>query len=70
MFVNTFVNHCFTMDNRKGVVPVKTDTQICFRTTSEFKARLEAQAKREHRPVSNLITKVLEEYLEQTEPKN
>lgn len=49
---------------------MKTDTQICFRTTSEFKARLEAQAKREHRPVSNLITKVLEEYLEQTEPKN
>lgn len=49
---------------------MKTDTQICFRTTSEFKAQLEAQAKREHRPVSNLIVKVLEEYLEQIEPKD
>lgn len=48
---------------------MKTDTQICFRATSEFKARLEAQAKREHRPLSNLITKVLEEYLEQVESK-
>lgn len=47
----------------------KTDTQIGFRTTSEFKARLEAQAQRERRPLSNLITKVLEEYLEQAEPK-
>ena len=49
---------------------MKTDTQICFRTTSEFKARLEAQAQREHRPLSNLITKVLEEYLDQVEPKH
>ena len=46
---------------------MKTDTQISFRTTSEFKARLEAQAR--HRPLSNLITKVLEEYLDQAEPK-
>ena len=59
------------MDNKKGGDPkMKTDTQICFRTTSEFKARLEAQAQREHRPLSNLITKVLEEYLEQVEPKH
>ena len=42
----------------------KTDTQISFRTTSEFKERLEAQAHKERRPVSNLIVKVLEEYLE------
>ena len=35
----------------------KTDTQIGFRVTSEFKARLEAQARRERRPVSNLILK-------------
>ncbi len=48
---------------------MKTDTQISFRTTSEFKERLEAQAQREHRAVSNLITKVLEEYLDQAEPK-
>lgn len=47
----------------------KTDTQISFRVTSEFKARLEAQAKRERRPVSNLIMKVLEEYLDEAEPK-
>ena len=49
---------------------MKTDTQICFRTTSEFKARLEAQAKREHRAVSNLITLVLEEYLDRVEPRD
>jgi len=47
----------------------KTDTQIGFRTTMEFKARLEAQAKREHRGLSNLILKVLDEYLEEHEPK-
>ncbi len=45
----------------------KTDTQISFRTTSEFKERLEAQAYKERRPVSNLILKVLEEYLEAQE---
>ena len=48
----------------------KTDTQIGFRTTSEFKARLDAQAQRERRPVSNLILKVLEEYLDQAEAQN
>ena len=48
----------------------KTDTQIGFRTTSEFKARLEAQAQRERRPVSNLILKVLEEYLDHAEAQN
>lgn len=47
----------------------KTNAQIGFRVTDEFKTRLEAQAKRERRPVSNLIVKVLEEYLEQAEPK-
>jgi len=45
----------------------KTDTQIGFRATSEFKARLEAQAQKERRPVSNLIVKVLEEYLDSVE---
>lgn len=45
----------------------KTDTQVSFRTTNEFKARLEAQAQRERRPVSNLIVKVLEDYLEEME---
>ena len=44
----------------------KTDTQISFRVTSEFKARLEAQAQRERRAVSNLI---LKEYLDAVEPE-
>ncbi len=47
----------------------KTDTQISFRTTSEFKARLEAQAQREHRAVANLVKIVLEEYLDRVEQK-
>lgn len=47
----------------------KTDTQINCRVTSEFKARLEAQAQKERRNVSNLILKVMEDYLEQVEPK-
>ena len=47
----------------------KTDAQIGFRTTKEFKARLEAQAKREHRGLSNLILMVLDEYLKEHEPK-
>ena len=45
----------------------KTDTQISLRVTSQFKARLERQAERERRSVSNLILKVMEEYLEQQE---
>ncbi len=48
---------------------LKTDTQISFRVTSEFKARLEAQAEKEHRPVANLVKLVLEEYLERVEQK-
>ncbi len=47
----------------------KTDTQIGIRVTSEFKARLEAQAEKEHRPVANLVKLVLEEYLKQAEQK-
>ena len=48
----------------------KTDTQIAVRVTSEFKARLEAQAQKEHRSVANLVYKVMEEYLakEETAP--
>lgn len=45
----------------------KTETKITFRVTYEFKARLETQAQKEHRPVANLIHKVMEEYLEQQE---
>ena len=47
----------------------KTDTQINCRVTSEFKARLEAQAQKERRSISNLILNVMEDYLEQVEPK-
>lgn len=47
----------------------KTETKLTFRVTNEFKARIEAQAEKEHRPVANLIHKVMEEYLEQQEGK-
>ena len=43
----------------------KTDTQIGIRVTSEFKAQLEEQAQKERRSVSNLILKVMEEYLQE-----
>ena len=45
----------------------KTETQIGIRVTNEFKARLEAQAEKEHRSVANLIRLVMEAYLEQQE---
>jgi predicted HicB family RNase H-like nuclease len=50
---------------------MKTDTQIGMRVTSEFKERLEKQAAAEQRSVSNLIVKVLTEYLDgQDSPEN
>ena len=42
----------------------KTDTQISMRVTNEFKTRLEQRAEKERRSVSNLIIKVMEEYLD------
>lgn len=48
----------------------KTDTQIGIRLTSEFKARMEAQAQRERRSLSNLLLLAMEEYLERNEPKD
>ena len=48
----------------RGCFMAKTDTQVSLRVTSQFKARLERQAERERRSVSNLILKVMEEYLE------
>ena len=42
----------------------KTNTQIGIRVTSEFKEQLEQQAQKERRTVSNLIIKVMEDYLE------
>lgn len=52
----------------EGVIwMAKTETQIGIRVTNDFKARLETQAQKERRSVSNLILKVMEEYLEQAE---
>ena len=52
----------------KGVVCMeKTNAYIGIRVTDEFKARLEAQAQKERRSVSNLVLKVMEDYLEQQE---
>ncbi len=45
----------------------KTETQVSFRLTYEFKSRLEAQAQKEHRSVANLIHTVMEEYLKRQE---
>ena len=42
----------------------KTNAQIGIRVTSEFKEQLEQQAQKERRTVSNLIIKVMEDYLE------
>ena len=41
----------------------KTNAQIGLRVTSEFKEQLEQQAQKERRTVSNLIIKVMEDYL-------
>lgn len=48
----------------------KTNAYIGIRVTDEFKARLERQADKERRSVSNLILKVMEEYLEQQEKQS
>ena len=55
------------MLNNEVIDMAKTDAQITMRVTSEFKARIEAQAQQERRSVSNLILKVMEEYLAQAE---
>ena len=47
----------------------KKTEQIGIRVTSEFKQRLEAQAERERRNVSNLIFNVLCDYLASVEEK-
>ena len=43
----------------------KTDAQIGLRVTKEFKEQLERQAQKERRSVSNLILKVMEDYLQE-----
>lgn len=45
----------------------KNDKQIGFRVSEELKRRIEVQAEKEKRSVSNLIIKVMTEYLEQHE---
>ena len=45
----------------------KYDAQITVRMTSDFKARLEAQAQMESRSVANLIHKVMRDYLAEEE---
>lgn len=43
----------------------KTDAQIGLRVTKEFKEQLEVQAQKERRTVSNLILKVMEDYIKE-----
>lgn len=45
----------------------KTETQISFRVTNEFKERLEAQASRERRSVANMVRNAVEDYLREKE---
>ena len=45
----------------------KNDKQIGFRVSEELKRRIEVQAEKEKRSVSNLSIKVMTEYLEQHE---
>jgi len=67
MLVNHFSCLCYTIFHKEVLRMAKTDTQIGFRVTTEFKEKLEVQAQRERRSVSNLIIKVLEEYLAEHE---
>lgn len=45
----------------------KGQTQISFRVTNEFKARLEAQAEKERRSVANMVRNAVEDYLREKE---
>lgn len=45
----------------------KTETQISFRVTKDFKDRLEAQANRERRSVAGMVRIVMEDYLNEKE---
>lgn len=45
----------------------KTETQVAFRVTNEFKARLEAQAHKERRSVASMVRIVMEDYLKEKE---
>jgi predicted DNA-binding protein len=50
-----------------GVCVDKTQTQISFRVTNEFKERLEAQAQKERRSVASMVRIVMEDYLTEKE---
>ncbi len=67
MYVKIFVIYYITMLSNEVIWMAKTDAIITMRVTNEFKARLEAEAQKERRSVSNLIFKVMEEYLDQQE---
>lgn len=41
----------------------KTETQVAFRITNEFKRRLETQAQKERRSVAGMVRIVMEDYL-------
>lgn len=45
----------------------KTQTQVGFRVTNEFKERLEAQARKERRSVASMMRIVMEDYLAEKE---
>ena len=45
----------------------KTTTQIGLRVTVELKKRIEAQAQKEKRSTSNLIVKIISDYLDEVE---
>ncbi|BDF69081.1 hypothetical protein CE91St41_00620 [Oscillospiraceae bacterium] len=47
--------------------PPKANAQIGIRVTSAFKISLARQAEREQRSVSNLVVKVLKDYLSRQE---
>ena len=48
----------------------KTETQISFRVTNEFKERLEAQANKERRSVAGMVRIVMEDYLNAKEKES
>ena len=67
MIVKTIDIHCYIMLNIGGGSVDKSDKQIGFRVSEDLKRRIEIQAEKEKRSVSDLIIKVMTEYLEQHE---
>jgi predicted DNA-binding protein len=55
------------MITKGGVRMDKTETQISFRVTNDFKERLEAQARKERRSVAGMVRIVMEDYLAEKE---